>query len=708
MLSKPHDAAVLSLTLLSGLALLPLASASGDGLPPGPDFKEVLSLPRVGSPRIAPDGGAVAYPVTAADWEENRYDTELWLARPGEEPFQLTRTAKGSSSDPKWSPDGRWLAFLADRGSGRQVQLIRAAGGEAQQLTAIAEGVEGCEWSPDGRHLALAVTEPEGEASEKRKKLYGEFAVEDAEHRMTHLWLLEVEAAGKTEGGVKRPEEKAEEGEEKEAETSAEKPAALRRLTGGDRFTVGSFAWSPDGRWLAFDHRPDPRITSFDRSDLSLVAVATGEVRPLVARPGYDGDPIWSPDGGWVLFETADGETAYYRNDELAKVPVGGGEPTVLTGSFDENVSALAWLPGGIRFLAFQRTERALFHLDPESGEVRRLTDSPPVVWSADYSRDGSVVALLGEGADRLGEIYRGAAQPYRPEAVTAMTPRVSGWPLGTREVIQWPSRDGTAIEGVLWKPEGFDPDRRHPLLVIIHGGPAAVSLPSLVSSYVYPVQQWLARGALILMPNYRGSTGYGEEFRALNVRNLGVGDAWDVLSGVDHLVAQGIADPERLGAMGWSQGGYISAFLATTSDRFRAISVGAGISNWMTYYVNTDIHPFTRHYLEATPWEDPEIYAKTSPMTYIRDARTPTLIQHGEFDRRVPIPNAYELYQGLEDQGVATRLIVYKGFGHGIDKPKERLAAVWHNWQWFAHHLWGEEVELPLTTADEGDGDGE
>jgi dipeptidyl aminopeptidase/acylaminoacyl peptidase len=197
-------------------------------------------------------------------------------------------------------------------------------------------------------------------------------------------------------------------------------------------------------------------------------------------------------------------------------------------------------------------------------------------------------------------------------------------------------------------------------------------------------------------MPNYRGSAGYCEAFRSLNVRNLGVGDAWDVLSGVDHLIDQGFVDPERMGSMGWSQGGYISAFLTTTSDRFRGISVGAGISNWMTYYVNTDIHPFTRHYLQGTPWSDPEVYAKTSPMTHINQAVTPTLIQHGEFDRRVPTPNAYELDQGLQDVGAPVELIIYKGFGHGISKPKERLAAVWHNWRFFAEWVWEEKVEIP------------
>jgi dipeptidyl aminopeptidase/acylaminoacyl peptidase len=306
-------------------------------------------------------------------------------------------------------------------------------------------------------------------------------------------------------------------------------------------------------------------------------------------------------------------------------------------------------------------------------------------------------MAMAAQTPSTLTEIYRTSVARPRLRAVTDMTAQIAEWPLGSSEVIAWQSRDGQEIEGVLWTPPDYDPSRRYPLFVVIHGGPTGTSRPAPVTGGVYPVNAWLAKGAVVLMPNYRGSAGYGEAFRALNVRNLGVGDAWDVLSGVDYLIERGVADPARMGAMGWSQGGYISAFLTTTTDRFAAISVGAGISDWMTYYVNTDIHFFTRTYLKATPWEDPEIYARTSPMTHILDASTPTLIQHGEFDRRVPIPNAYQLYQGLQDVGVATKLIVYKGFGHGITKPKERLAAMWHNWEWFGRYVWGEEHVMPI-----------
>jgi len=672
----------------------------------GPDFKEVLSLQTVSEPRIAPDGHAVLYTVATTDWEDNRFDREIWLARRGQEPFQLTRTDGGDSSSPSWSPGGRWVAFLADRGDDSQIWLISPSGGEARSLTSVEDGVSGFEWSPDGSKMAVAITEQQAERRKKLEEAYGEYAVEDADFMMTHLWLLDVPLALDEEGGSKLPpadnssSDDTNDAEKAPAGSADEETDGLsfRRLTSGDEFTVDTFRWSPDGTLIAFDHSPDPRIESSSRRDISLVEVDTGAVRPLVRREGPDSDPYFSPDGMWILFSTQNGRFEYYYNSELAKIPVEGGEPVVLTGAFDEDARAVAWLPDGIRFIALDRTHRRLFQLDPEDGAINMVTidNSPDVVWSADFSKDGRTMAFQAEGPDSLDEIYRLESGAAGAELITDMTRQTAGWLVGTRELVEWQSTDGATIEGVLLKPEGFHPGVKHPLLVIIHGGPSWLSFPSLVYSSVYPVQQWLEKGAVILMPNYRGSAGYGEAFRSLNVRNLGVGDAWDVLSGVDHLIDQGFVDPERMGAMGWSQGGFISAFLTTTSDRFRGISVGAGISNWMTYYVNTDIHPFTRHYLQGTPWSDPEVYAKTSPMTYINKAVTPTLIQHGEFDRRVPTPNAYELYQGLQDVGAPVELIIYKGFGHGISKPKERLAAVWHNWRFFAEWVWGDQVEIP------------
>jgi dipeptidyl aminopeptidase/acylaminoacyl peptidase len=651
---------------------------------PGPSFEDIMDLHDIGSAVIAPDGNAIAYTVRTTDWDENGYDTEIWLVRLGEEPFQLTYTDKGSSTSPAWSPDGRWLAFAADRGDKRQIYLIDPRGGEAWVLTEVKDGIGGFQWSPDGRRIALTRSEPESDRDKKREETYGAFAVEDKEYRLSHLWMVELPD---TPGSV-------------EAE----------RLTESADFTVTGFSWSPTGQQIAFGHQPDPLINSWLGADISVLDVETGEIRLLVDDEGSQSNPTWSPDGQWIAYQASasDINSAFYLNGLFYKIPAEGGTPVQLASDLDEDPFITAWTPSGIYLVGWQRTKRRVFRMDPNSGRTTEFATSPDQIFSVDFTPDGRTLALVGRTEQSLDEVYHSSADRFRPTRLTDLTDQIEGWELGTSEVVSWESRDGTTIEGILHKPSDFDPSQKYPLFVVIHGGPTGIDYPTAVTGYVYPVHQWLAKGALVLRPNYRGSAGYGEAFRSLNVRNLGVGDAWDVLSGVDHLVSQGIVDIDRMGAMGWSQGGYISAYLTTTTDRFSAISVGAGISNWVTYYVNTDIHPFTRQYLKATPWEDSEIYAETSPMTFINDAATPTLIQHGEFDRRVPIPNAYELYQGLQDVGVEARLIVYKGFGHGITKPKERLAATWHNWQWFGEHIWGEAVELPLdldekTPATEG-----
>jgi dipeptidyl aminopeptidase/acylaminoacyl peptidase len=324
------------------------------------------------------------------------------------------------------------------------------------------------------------------------------------------------------------------------------------------------------------------------------------------------------------------------------------------------------------------------------------------IAFGFSLTRDGRRVAFVSGSPTALPEVWVSGTAPFAPKPLTRMGEAAAGLLLGSREVVSWKSQDGTPIEGVLIKPADFDPRKKYALLCVIHGGPTGVDRPVLLQpdARYYPADIWAARGTLVLKVNYRGSAGYGERFRKLNMRNLGVGDAWDVLSGVDHLVAQGFVDPARVGCMGWSQGGYISAFLTTSTTRFRAISNGAGISDWATYYYNTDITPFTINYLGADPVSDPEIYRKTSPVSYVKGARTPTLIQHGENDRRVPIANAYQLRQALEDRKVPVTMVVYKGFGHGITKPKAMRAVMRHNLDWFGHYVFGDP--LPDFTSPE------
>jgi dipeptidyl aminopeptidase/acylaminoacyl peptidase len=437
-----------------------------------------------------------------------------------------------------------------------------------------------------------------------------------------------------------------------------------------------------------------PELAQGATADVFVLRLADDTVTRLVSQAGPDTSPVWSPDGRRIAFSTQMGRTRFYAtNQQIAVVDASGGAPRLLAAAFDEDAELLDWLPDGIYFSGFQKTAYHLFRLDPESGAFRRVS-APDGLLAGGFSltTDARRVAFTAGSPSTMSEVFVSGTQPFAPTRLTDLSAQLAGLELGTREVVSWKSRDGALIEGVLIKPAGFDPAKKYPLLCVIHGGPTGIDRPVVSDFRYYPSDMWAARGALVLKVNYRGSAGYGERFRTLNYGNLGLGDAWDVLSGIDSLVARGFVDPGRLGCMGWSQGGYISAFLAThDAARFKAISVGAGISDWMTYYVNTDITPFTRQYLKATPWDDPEIYAKTSPITYIKQAKTPTLIQHGATDQRVPLPNAYELYRGLLDNHVPTKLIVYQGFGgigHGPSKPKSHRATMQHNLEWFDQYL--------------------
>jgi dipeptidyl aminopeptidase/acylaminoacyl peptidase len=628
-----------------------------------PTVDQILSLKRAGSPEISPDGRWVAYTVRETNWDDNAYETEIWLAdAAGGAPRQLTN-AKKSSRAPAWSPDGARLAFISDRTDKSQIYVINPLGGEAEALTALDDGVNSFEWSPDGKSIAYSATEPKSTALKDRDKKYGEFQVVEQDYRMTHLFVLDVASH------------------------------ATRALTSG-AFTIGGFAWSPDGKSIAFDHRVNPSPGFGGTADISIVTVADGSIRKLVTQDGPDDNPVWSPDGTRIAFETAmASKTYFYANRVIATVPASGGTPTVLTSAFDEDPSIVAWKSSGLFFAASQRTNAYLFRVDPDSKAIARLAPAEAWVGSGfSLSRDGSRIAFLASDAASMADVFVAPAAMQQPRRLTNMNAQTASWPAGALEIVSWKSQDGAAIEGVLHKPANFDPSRKYPLLVVIHGGPTGISRAVPYTSTIYPIDVWVPRGILVLEPNYRGSAGYGAKFRALNVRNLGVGDAWDVLSGIDALVARGMVDPARVGAMGWSQGGYISAYLTThDAARFKAISVGAGISDWMTYYVNTDITPFTRQYLQANPWNDPEIYAKTSPITYVKQAKTPTLIQHGATDQRVPLPNAFELYRGLQDNNVPSKLIVYQGFagiGHGPSKPKSHRATMEHNLEWFEQYM--------------------
>jgi dipeptidyl aminopeptidase/acylaminoacyl peptidase len=691
-----------------------------------PTLDEQLSLKTISSPKISPDGRFVVYQVHETDWKDDAYVSQLWLINVAAGTrFQLTR-GKKSVGSAEWSPDGRWLAFVAEREStaieppssekeqkaedssdkekgektaegkgadrakpaAKQIWVISPEGGEAWQLTKSETDVDSFHWSKDGSWIAFSANPPETKAGKDRKEKYADYEVYEKDYEQHQLWLVDARVA---------------------AQSCL--PVAAKAITSDLSLNVLSFNWSPDSTKIAFSASRNPLLAFRGEQDIYLLDIEqNNSVKKIVALPGPDSSPVFSPDGKQLAFSTALAQPYYfYSNGHIAVVDVAAvsakpattaAELTDLTNSFDEDPEFLDWGPNGVYFAARQKTSIHLFRVNPASREVRRLSSPDSLIFEdGSFTKDFGMTAFLAPDATHMAELYVSRVSPFAPRKLTDMTAQVKDWKLGTVEVVSWKSQDRTTIEGILHKPADFDATKKYPLLVKIHGGPTGISLPALSPlDYAYPVQMFLIKGALVLEPNYRGSAGYGAAFRALNVRNLGVGDMWDVISGVDSLIEKGIVDTSRMGSMGWSEGGYISAFLTTHTDRFKAISVGAGISDWMTYYANTDITPFTRQYLHGTPWDDPEVYAKTSPITTIKQAKTPTLIQQGSNDKRVPVPDSFELYRGLEDLGVPTRLILYKGFGHGIDKPKSQLALLEANRDWFNFYIWN--VPFPKSST--------
>ncbi len=629
-----------------------------------PSSKEALSMQKPMDAAISPDGKYVAYVLSRTNWEDNSNESDLYLAEVGTTKSLKLTASRKSSSAPAWSTDSKQIAFLSNREGKQQIYLIPVGGGEAMQLTDHETGVNSFEWG-DASQLYFLAGDAETSASKDRKKQYGELTVVDEEYTMSHVWHVKI---------TDTPKQKAE------------------RLTEGP-FTVMSLVVARTGLQVAIVTKKNPDLSTLG-AKLQILDPATKALRVLAGTRNQFGRISWSPNSKEIAYTTqGEVEGSYFANAHIEVRPVDGGAARKVSGSVDEQPILVDWTSRGIYFLARNKTSMNAYIANPSSDSPREL--SLPSGWtmnSVSLTKSLDKVAFIGASTNQNFEVYVTPGTSWAPQAVTNLKTQWAKFQPAKREVVSWKSKDGATIEGILLTPQNFDRSKKHPLLVIIHGGPTGIDLPYVTPDSYYPAEQFVAKGGLVLRPNYRGSSGYGAKFRALNVGNLGVGDAWDVLSGIDHLIGQGFVDGARVGSMGWSQGGYISAFLATAhADRFKALSVGAGISNWVTYYVNTDIHPFTRQYLKATPWDDMEVYRKTSPMTYIKQAKSPVLIQHGDNDKRVPPPNAFELYQGLKDVGVPSRLVLYKGFGHGINKPKEAMHVMDENLSWFSRYVFGE-----------------
>ena len=648
-------------------------------------FDDVLAIKAVGVATLSPDGSQVLYTVRQWVAEKARMEarTHIWsVATNGATPARQITAGEQGDTQPQWSPDGRFISFVSARGTGDdvkpQVYVMRADGGEAAKLTDSKESVSSYSWSPDSARIAYVTADPRSAEEEANLKKRDDERVFEGDFRYAHIWVVAV------------------------PEGPHFSAAPAMRVSEGTAYTVaGAPSWAPDGKRFVFGAGATPMLRD-NRRDIYLAElvgegnpqrVTSTRIEKISTNFGSDTSPKWSPDGKSIAWTsepyagaplpdgTAPGVTLQSKlmlYDVAAKSIEDVSSP-----AFDTDAGNPVWTAEGNRvmFVAGKRAYNEAFAYDLASGRYTQLS-SKRTMQGASSSKDGRTIALTMDTPDSASEVYvtDPAFQNFRK--LTTTNPQLAEMAQGDTEVVTWKGADGLEVEGVLLKPVGFQSGRKYPTLVVAHGGPAGAYVNGFRLGGLEGGQVWANKGWAVFYPNPRGSTNYGEKFLQHNVSDWGGGDFTDIMTGVDALVARGIADPDKLAHIGWSYGGYMTAWVITQTSRFKAAMVGAGLTNLWSMYGTNDIPSVLISYFGGIPnAKTLPLYLDRSAMSHIDKVTTPTLILHGAQDERVPVGQAQELYRGLKDRGKATELVFYPREGHGFTEyyhQKDRMQRIY------------------------------
>jgi len=662
-----------------GLALAPRLGAQAPApAPPAPSASppsarpftpdDALRLRDVREPRISPEGDWVADTVSSADTAEDQNHHAVWMTSwDGTRTVRLTNSKQGESA-PSWSPDGRWLAFLSSRDDEHtQLWLLDRRGGEGRKVTTLQSDVDDYVWAPDGHRVALVAEDPDTAKPKTPAPIVidrFQFKQDESGYlskRRRHLYVVDIETGKAT------------------------------LLTPGDYDDLLP-AWSPDGKSLAFVSKRRPDADRDNNWDVYVMEAVPGATpRQLTTfegpddDPDYESRPAWSPDGRSIAYlQGGPLKLIYYAVQKLAVVPAGGGAPRILTATLDRSVASPAWSADGSSLYFLLEDDRTvlLARVPANGGAVERLVSGPRVVSAFAAGRDGKV-AVLASTPIAPAEVFAVEGTTLRP-----LSHQNAEWltqvKLGTTEPISFKSRDGTPVNGFLVKPADFVPGKRYPTILRIHGGPVS----QYQSEFDFQLQTLAGHGYVVVVGNPRGSSGRGERYSTAIYADWGNKDAQDVLAAVDYAVAQGVADPARLGVGGWSYGGILTNYVIAQDRRFKAAVSGAGISNILAGY-GTD--QYVREY-EAelgVPWKTLDTWVKLSfPFLHADRIATPTLFLCGDKDFNVPLLNSEQMYQALRSTGVATQLVIYPGQHHGINKPTYRRDRMVRYLAWYDRFL--------------------
>jgi dipeptidyl aminopeptidase/acylaminoacyl peptidase len=694
----------LALVLVLAFGWLP---SSGQTTAPDPrsiTINDLFALRDLHDPQITPDGQWIAYTIGTSNRAEDKNQERIWMVpAAGGEAVALT-AEQVSSSHPRWSPDGKYLAFLSARYEGKtQVWLLSRLGGEAQKLTDTPQDVNDFEWCPDGKRLALVLRDPkpeeleqaknkdkEKDRSEKNKKAktpkpwivdrlqFKRDTIGYLDHRRTHLYIFDLTAKSFTQ------------------------------VTSGD-FDDDEPAWSPDGARIAFTSnrsQPDPDRTY--NTDIWIVSADNRDkgAHPVqvTTNPGEDHQAAWSPDGKWFAYSTQlEPKLFQYATKHIAVVPAPAsngkpGEAKVLTLALDRMATRPTFAPDGksVFFIVDDDGTQNLCLIDTVTAKVTRPIGGRLMLSDYSLSKSGAIAAQIST-PDRPNEIFT-----VRKDKLTRITHAndeiLARLKLVQSEYVKFKSKDGTTVSGYMYKPLDYTPRKEYPAILRPHGGPVW----AYYAEFDHLPQLLAANGYVVLLPNPRGSTGYGEDYCRAIWADWGNKDYQDDIAMVDYAIAQGIADPDKLGVGGWSYGGISTDFIIGQTQRFKAAISGAGAAEFTSLFGHDQ---YQKDYFTELgyPWENQAVWSKVAPFYRVKDITTPALFMGGSIDWNVPILGGEQMYQALKSLGRDTELVIYPNEFHEFTIPSHIEDRLKRYLAWYGHYVKGDSAPavLPEDTSE-------
>ncbi|MEO7135586.1 MAG: S9 family peptidase [Vicinamibacterales bacterium] len=627
----------------------------------GRTFVDAIEQAVVGDPQLSPDGKQLLFTIEKADWKANRRIGHIFrINADGTGQVQLTFGERGESS-PRWSPDGKWVAFTTrrDADANNQIYLLSVEGGEARRLTTHPTAPGSLTWAPEGKAIYFVAADAKSADDRDRDRVFDDvYAFEENNFKQRHIWTTDLE--GKT-----------------------------ARVTEG-QWNVNGYELSADGKRIALQRSTSPLLEFMDRTEVWVMDANGSNAKQLTNNQVPEGNASLSPDGSTVLFTSGATEQGdIYYNDKLFLVPTAGGPAKILLPAVDYGVENASWSKDGktIYFTANMGTHNEVMRVNVATKEAAQLTRGAHSLGAWSFSEENALHVFTLNATDRPSEIYTMApgAQPKRVTAV--FDGDLAKFKTARQEKITWKGQDGVTIEGLLTYPLDYRPGTRYPLIVQTHGGPAA----SDRFGFSTENQVYAAKGYAVLRPNYRGSTGYGDTFMRDMVKGYFKQSHLDVMTGTDAVIAMGVADPAKLVKMGWSAGGHMTNKIITVTDRFKVASSGAGAANWISMYAQSDHREFRTPWFGGTPWQANapiDLFWNNSPLKDVSKVKTPTIFLVGEQDPRVPMPQSVEMFRALKSNGVPTHLYIAPREGHGWTELRHRLFKLQIEMEWFEKYI--------------------